>query len=82
MTELQFAEILEKSIGLLGLKEDQFYQWLESMPKEESREYAKGVADEFGVNEKEFLKKLLTYQIIKAKPWVKEKDIDFEKLGI
>lgn len=82
MTDNQFAEVLEKSMRLLELKEEQFYQWIESLTKEESKEFAKGVADELGISENDFLKKLLTYQILKAKPWVKEEDIDFKKLGI
>jgi len=82
MKDEQFLKILEKSSRLLKMDKEEFYQWVESLTKDESKEFVKGVVTEFCINESIFLEKLLAYQILKAKPWVDEKDIDFKALGV
>ena len=82
MKDEQFLKILGKLPRLLKMDKKEFYQWVESLTKDESKEFAKGVATEFGIKESIFLEKLLAYQILKAKPWVDEEDIDFEVLGV
>lgn len=80
MTDERLFKILEASAKLLNMNEAAFFLWIDTMTKDERREFAKGVSEEFGVDENTFLKKLVTRLILKSRPWVREENISFENL--
>ena len=76
MTDDKFNKILYRIRDEMGLADDAtLFNYLESIGREEMAMLTDEVSIEFKVDTDVFMKKLLSFLLIRAKPWANEGDI-------